>query len=403
LQLSKVANGKLIIKEFQTNDEEIVDFFKEVNPEEFDSKLNSSLKVGVTALKTVATTERIDYIEKEFQKLDTKFNDVLKQTMDKISENIDSTFGENGQVPAIIEKKFGENGTVDSIIDNYLGEKGTLTEIIEKQFGKDGTIIKEILDPTKPGTPLNQLRQFFTEELARLTNAIGIEQAKAELKDKSTQKGKDFEDVLEELLGPIVKAHMGDMLIRTGAEIGELTDSKKGDFVININGSAQLRIVIEAKDMKTIATTTINSEIEEGLKNRSAQFGILVIKWIEALPRSVGCFNCYEDNKIVCGLGSKADEVLHEEILQAAYCWGRTYLLKKSGTAANVDFALIDTQLNEIKKQLGIFDRIQRQCENIEDATTAIREFCDAAKPEIQAKLNNIWRELEKQQQVPAQ
>lgn len=188
--LSKIANGKLIIKDFQTSDEEIVDFFKEVKPEEFDSKLNSSLKVGVTALKTVATTERIDYIEKEFQKLDTKFNQVLKDTVQKISDNIDNTFGENGKLPSVLESKFGENGTVNSLIDNYLGEKGTLSEIIEKQFGKDGVIIKEILDPTKQGSPLYQLRQFFTEELLRLTNAIGIEQVKAEMKDKSTQKAK---------------------------------------------------------------------------------------------------------------------------------------------------------------------------------------------------------------------
>ena len=219
--------------------------------------------------------------------------------------------------------------------------------------------------------------------------------------EKSTQKGKKFEDILEDLLGSIVKGHMGDMLVRTSGEIGELTDSKKGDFVVNINGNAQFRIVVEAKDMTTITTTTIKTEIEEGLKNRSAQFGILVIKWIEALPKSVGCFNCYEDNKIVCGLGSKTDEILHEEILQTAYCWARTQLLKRSSNAENVDFGLIDTQLNEIKKQLGVFDKIQRQCENIEDATTAIREFCDMAKPEIQAKINNIWKELEKQQ-VPA-
>ena len=95
-------------------------------------------------------------------------------------------------MPALLEGKFGENVTVDSVINSYLGEKGTLAEIIEKQFGKDGIIIKEVLDPTRPGTPLNQLRQFFTEELARLTTAIGVEEAKAEMKDKSTQKGREI-------------------------------------------------------------------------------------------------------------------------------------------------------------------------------------------------------------------
>ena len=49
-------------------------------------------------------------------------------------------------------------------------------------------------------------------------------------------------------------------------------------------------------------------------------------------------------------LGSKADGVLHDEILHAAYCWGRGHLLKEPGRAENGDFSLIDVQLNEIKK-----------------------------------------------------
>lgn len=211
------------------------------------------------------------------------------------------------------------------------------------------------MDPTKKGTPLYQLRTFFKEELAELTKAVGIEQIKQDMRDKSTQKGRDFKDILEDLLGNIVKIHLGDMLIRTSDEIGELTGSKKGDFVINVNGSSELKIVVEAKDMQTISTPKINAEIDEGLKNRSAKFGILVIKWIEALPKSVGCFNCYEENKIVCGLGSKVDEVLHDEILHAAYCWGRAHLLKKSNNAENIDFTLIDNHLSEIKKTVRCF------------------------------------------------
>jgi hypothetical protein len=69
-----------------------------------------------------------------------------------------------------------------------------------------------------------------TEELTKLRDAVGIEQGKEEMKQRSTQKGKDFEDECEEFLSKIVKVHMGDMLERTSDMVGEITNSKKGDF-----------------------------------------------------------------------------------------------------------------------------------------------------------------------------
>jgi hypothetical protein len=107
--------------------------------------------------------------------------------------------------------------------------------------------VKELFDPLKEGTPLNELRKMPTEELTKLRDAVGIEQGKEEMKQRSTQKGKDFEDECEEFLSKIVKVHMGDMLERTSDMVGEITNSKKDDFTINVSGKAEYRIVVEAK------------------------------------------------------------------------------------------------------------------------------------------------------------
>lgn len=392
----QLKDRKLLIKNFETDEEEVVEYFTDVKPEDLETRFKSSLKIGVTALKALGTTERVDYIQKEFNKLDTKFNEALNGTSEEISKKIDSIFGEKGEVPSLLEKNFGEAGTVNSIMENHLGEKGTFAELLEKHFGKDGIIVKELFDPLKEGTPLNELRKLMTGELSELRTAIGIKQGIELMKQKSTQKGTEFEDACEEFLSKIVRIHMGDKLDRTSDVVGEVTNSKNGDFVIDVNGKPENRIVVETKDWDDIGLPKIHKEIEEALQNRNAKYAIFVVKWIEALPNSVGCFNCYDDNKFVCGLGSKNDGTLHEEILHVAYCWARTNLLKKSNNTQKIDFELVDSRLSDIKKQLDAFGKIQRQCTNINDASKKIWGLCEETKDEIQQGLADIYKELEK-------
>jgi hypothetical protein len=378
-----IKDGKLLVSDFGIDDEEIVGFFKDVKPENIENRFVSSLKVGVVALKTIGTTERVDYIEKKFNNLNSKFAEILKETSDELSQKFTDIFGENGKV--------------DSLMAAHFGEKGTVSEMIEKYFGKDGLIVKELFDPMKEGTPINQLKNLITDELNRLGQTIGIEEALEEQKQKMTIKGAEFEDVLETLLADMVKTNMGDILTRTSDVVGAVTNSKKGDFVIDVDSKAEYRIAIEAKDWDNISLPKIHKEVDEALENRTAKFGIFVTKWIEALPNSVGCFNCYNNDRIVCGLGSKDDEIIHQEILHVAYCWARTQLLKKTTKAEKVDFDMIDSNLEEIKKQLTSFNNIRTQCRNIDNASKKIAQESENIKGEIQQCLKNIKGELEKE------
>jgi len=378
-----IKDGKLLVSDFGIDDEEIVGYFKDVEPENIENRFVSSLKVGVVALKTIGTTERVDYIEKRFNNLNSKFAEILKETSDELSQKFTDIFGENGKV--------------DSLMVTHFGEKGTVSEMIEKYFGKDGLIVKDLFDPMKEGTPINQLKNLITDELIRLGKTIGIEEALREQKQKTVIKGAEFEDALEPLLADMVKINMGDILTRTSDVVGAVTNSKKGDFVIDVDSKAEYRIVIEAKDWDNISLPKIHKEIDEALENRAAKFGIFITKWIEALPNSVGCFNCYNNDRIVCGLGSKDDEIIHQEILHVAYCWARTQLLKKSIKAEKVDFDIIDSNLEEIRKQLTSFNNIRTQCRNIDNASKKIAQESEKIKDEIQQCLQNIKGELEKE------
>lgn len=392
----QIEDGKLIVRNLQIEDNEILECFKDVKPVDLEKRFKLAVKIGVIALRTIGTTERVDYIQKEFNRLDTKFNEILKETGNQLSQNIDKFLGEGGSLPAMLEENFGKEGKVNSIMESHLGDKGTFSEQLEKHFGKNGLIVKELFDPLKEGTPLNQLKVILADELRSIKETLAAEEAKKEARQKSTQKGGDFEDVCEEFLGNIVRSHKSDVIQRTTNAKGQITNSKKGDFIVDITGKTEYRIVVETKDMENLTLPKINQEIDEALKNRGAKYGIFVAKWNEALPSSVGCFNYYNDDRVVCSLGNKDDEVLHEEILYAAYCWARANVLRKSATCEKIDFDLIDNNLSQIKSQLDLFNAIKSHCTNIATSSNKIVEATDNIQANIQQHLRIINGEMRK-------
>ena len=176
----EIEDNTLVIQDFETKDEEIVSYFKEVKPENRESRLNSSLKVGVLALKTTATTEKVNYIEKEFNKLNTQFNKVLEDTKTDISKDIDEAFG----------------------------EKGTVAEMIEKHFGENGVVVKELFNPMKEGSPIEELKKIIIDEIGKIGKKIDVKEAQEQIIQQTPQKGVKFEDLIENLLAELVQPHI---------------------------------------------------------------------------------------------------------------------------------------------------------------------------------------------------
>jgi hypothetical protein len=162
-------------------------------------------------------------------------------------------------------------------------------------------------------------------------------------------------------------------------------ESKKGDFVIKFSGKSEFRTMVEAKDWESITSTKIHKELDESLENRSGKVGIFVTKWVEALSNSVGCFNCMMiPNLFADWAASQMDRFMKK------YCrWlrARSNLVKKSNKTQKVDFELVDSKLNEIKKQLDAFGNIQRQCTNISTASTRLEIYVKRQKVKFSREL----------------
>jgi len=374
----RIEDDKLVIDHFELDSEDVVHYFEEVNEEARLERFGQALAIGAIALRTMQSYENIDMIERKFNKMQSSFETKLKDTLSEITNEMDDKFGMKGNVTLFVEKHFGEKGEVSTLVEDYFGKdgrlsrlmedhfgvKGSFSETVEKYFGERGLFqeqvekilgdngsLKTLLDPGEKGTPFNLLIEDIKAENAKLVERIVAEKAKEELTAKTPLKGYEFEDWVHTTLCEIAKSsNPGDVVQDVSKEPSEsLLASKKGDFVLTLGENPDLKIVVDAKSYSSRLTfPKIKETLEQAMKARNAQYGMLVSKQRDALPAFVGYFNEY-DNMLVCALGKSDDPTLNYEIMDIAYKWAKLQVLRRNRESGRVDSSEVSKELNAIK------------------------------------------------------
>lgn len=349
-----IDGNTLKVEGFTTSDDDIVNFFKDISESERKEKLRQALKIGVTGLRSAQTADQIDYIEKKFSN--------LKRDFDNEIENV---FGDNGKFQSVVEEHFGENGK----------------------------LLKEVFDPSIEGTPLYQIKQKFDKEFEDLKKKIAVDEKEEELKEKMPQKGKEFEEALEKMLCGIAK-HEGDKIKHTGDESGLLGESKKGDFVISLNNCNQ-KIVVEAKNRSHFSQPNIESEMEEAIENRGAEYGIFVARSVDQIPDYVGWMNEYNGNQLVIALTGEEDPELSEEILHIGYKWARQKVLnEESSDEEEIEINEIREEIKSVERSLKSFKTIKKHCTSVRKTVGNIETEIDDLRDNIETHLAEISNKL---------
>ena len=339
-----INKGKLTISDFKTADPEVVEYFEKIKPELRQDRLVSTLRTGVIALKGAQIGERVDYVEKEFQKLYQKYNNLLGLTLQEM----------------------------ESMCNGYMGENGEFKQIMTENFGPEGILFKEI---------------------SKLRQEIGIKQNVDEIKSKTTLKGADFEDIVEEVLNKIAKVH-GDIVENTTNSVGKVKRSKKGDFVATISETSK-KITFEAKDVSSISANEIQKTLGEAIENREASFGVLIVKSVESVPKSIGWFQEISGDKLIVALGSDDEEALQDELLLIAYRWARSKVNAKNLKEKQVDSQLIKEKTESIGQKIQKLKTIKTDCTNIEKTSKNIKTVVESLAEEIGVELDCLNKEIE--------
>ncbi len=380
-----VEDDTLRVSEYENTDSEIVQFFKDFEREKLQRIFESVVKVGVVALKTIGTTERVDYIEKAFGEMQLKIN-----------KEIENTFGKQGSVDKIIDRFFGEGGTVES----FMGKKNDdFVESVNGILGPEGGILKEVFDPNNQKSPLYVLKTEFSNAIGKLRTDLGIKEAVKEEQERGTRKGLLFQDETFLALSEIVKHIPTDSLRKVTTEPGNVINSKIGDYISNIENNGA-RLVIEAKESR-YTVGKIEREMDEAMRNRNASYGIFLSKYVEDLDDSIGYFNEYHNGKyLIVAVSSKNEDVINETLLEIAYKWGRLRALQMIQSKKETKQIDITDKLNEIRGIItGVssgFRQIKTYTSNIEDTVGHIRNEVSKIQNEVVEKLNEIQLEINK-------
>ncbi|MGD0020548.1 MAG: hypothetical protein ABSD62_15010 [Candidatus Limnocylindrales bacterium] len=399
----KVESDRLVVEHLVLDDHALVAFVADRPAEERALLVERALRVGLTAIQSVGVTVNVDAVRAEFQGL-------LRQTEaanEKAATALDMVLRQNfadgeGRLPRTLERFLGDKGQLRSFVDELFDEAkrdsaiGRMKVLLGSYFDGDASRLAQLLDPTRLGSPLHQFRVEMSEGFAKLNERLAALEAagaaRASERAKSTAKGSDFEDVVDDLLGEISRGS-GDILERTGTETGSAIGSKKGDFVLTLNpdatAGAELRVVVECKD-RYVSGRNMRDELRDAKSNRDAAVALVVFSPAHA-PTGIAPFDIRAGD-VYCVVDPAAPD---PATLEAAVRLARLLALQTLRERdVEVDAAAIAKALNGVREQLETLRSLKSTLTSIGTSARDVHSGLDKLRDGILARLTEAEAEL---------
>lgn len=195
---------------------------------------------------------------------------------------------------------------------------------------------------------------------------------------KSTQKGFSFEDALQEELENFAKQR-GDLVERLSHQAGEVTKSKKGDFIYRIS-NLNKAITIEAKDTKMNTPAKVLELMEKTKTNRNADYVLYISAKENQLYNQIGSFQEYPDGKIITHMG----------LLDVALKVAISRLMIENKEIEGIDRASVEKEIENIQNEIKSFRAVKTSASNIINEAQKIQDKADDIKVKIKTSVNSL-------------
>lgn len=388
-----IQDDRIIIENAEITDPEVFDYFSQFDEDEYDEALDKALRIGVVTLGLAQTSEQEEYVERRFEEMRHSF----ESEIERIEEQVEEKFGDNGQVPQTLEDHLGQDGKLREQIEEAFGEDGVFVERLDEELGEDGDRIQQALDPDTEGTPTYRLKSSIQDQIDRLRDKIEERETEEEteerMKRRSTLKGDDFEETVGNLLSDLVYGTSHEVE-STGEKIGELNNRKVGDFVLTLADTDQ-QIVVEAKSDQSYSQPNIKKELEDAIENRDADYGIIVFEAESQVPDKVGYFHEFDNDRLSVALSSEEEGDPEPGYLRIAFSWARTRAVQMYvDTGTELDPEAIQTEVSELEDEIDQFSTIRKKTTSIKKTANEIDEELDEIEGEVKSRLADIRAEL---------
>ena len=397
-----VDSQRITVDGLTVQDPSLAAFVNETPESDRPALAERALRIGLLAICNANATLNVDVVKAEFGRLVTDMAGKQAEAAQALETTLRNNFADgDGRLPRQLEAYLGDSGKLNRLVGDLFDERrrdsalGKLSQLLGRYFDGDGSQLATLLDPTRQGSPLHQFRSEMTNEFRRLNERFeALEQerkGRAEERSRSTAKGRDFEDVLEDALATLAHG-AGDLLERTGGDAGDAIRSKKGDFVLALNPSQtrglELRVVVEAKN-RPMPRQRFMAELADAKVNRGAVVAVAVFA-PEFAPSGIAPLQLV-GNDVWCVLDPEGEDTT---ALEAAVRLARVLALNSlREVGAQLDVHEVADALHDITGEL---QRVQSMKVKLTSIGTVAREVT-AALDEMRSGVQRHLRRVEDQ------
>lgn len=392
----RVDPDRIVIERFVVRDPALAAIVAAREAADRPAFIERALKIGLTALQDASVSVDVDLVRDEFDKLLRSSEQANAKAAEALDQVLRSNFADgDGRLPRTLEKFLGDRGALRVFVGELFDETkrdsaiGRMRTLLGTYFDGDASKLALLLDPTRQHSPMHQFRTEVAAGFDRLHDRLTAIEAAAAARGaeraRSAAKGGDFEDVLEAMLADVARGS-GDLVDRTGCEIGELIRSKKGDFVVTIDpgrtGGAEVRVVVEAKD-RTMSVRSIREELREAKQNRAAAVGLVVFSPAHA-PSGIAPFDVRAGD-VYCVIDpADPDPATLEAALRLARLLAIASLRE---IAAEIDIEAVRAALAAVRSELDALKGIKSTLTSIAGSAAGLQIALDKLRDGVIARV----------------
>ncbi len=244
--------------------------------------LGARVRAAVEATSTASVIEKsVDKVSSELELLGRSHSEFISNLMTKLL-SLDKHDDEAKRVSIALKLAAIEADLRDSFLDgnDQLSVLNQIKAELKGYLDNRESSVAKLLSLVKP-EPHELPSPLFTlaSKIDSISEFLGMKKETDDLKRKTSTKGKLFENRVFDLLQPICDEY-GDTADNPGPrEINGASNNHEGDLVVEFDslGSESGRLVIECKKFnKPPSKNLLLSELDKGIANREADYGIFV-------------------------------------------------------------------------------------------------------------------------------
>ena len=415
-QLNKidVNSSEVIINDLVIENEELSQYI--ASSENKEQALLEVISLGVQTLNTLKNSIEKDYTKKVFKEMSESMDKTLDTTLTSIQDEFNNYFDdEDGTFIKELNDSSSElSKALKEEFDNFLDPSKTesaitkIKEVLTEAKEQSKISFEEALNPSVESSKIYELKTQLVDsfnnkideistQVSDLTTALGIEEKTAELKEKSPQKGLEFEEVVQSKL---VDLAPNDFVSRVSKEKGSVAKSDKGDHVLTISqgNENEVNIVFESKSGNDFdSTSKIKKYLDEAIKNRDSEVGVMVFDKISRYKElSSNPFFIIDENKLAVYLDKENSQ--DDTAFRVCYVYARQLALKISKTnvtSNEVDLSMLQDELNDIFTEINNLRAIKLANTEAKGQIDKSTQLLEGKQAKIKKSLEKLFTELE--------